>query len=306
MEERLTTVTTREPKLTVKSEENINSLLAYLVDEVKSLKLQVEQQSSMNAGVTYESKSGKLHSEISTDEDLEEDNVSVSSKLGDFIPVDQGRWKSSKAAEQAQSNFTQILKDLDIVNNEENWSKWDSYFHMLVESLELPTFVFGDTQPAPTTLSELMTSLADGNAKKFESKVVPGLYRDVLGRICHQLYLGVEIINEEEKRRFDAAMVLLFSILSSCTASRRLEGVMEREGARESRNVGLMFQHLKNHFVQITGTSVTQRMMRLVSIARYNPKYKASVKAIEILRDSRRALVEQEVVSPEIFFVAIF
>ena len=67
-----------------------------------------------------------------------------------------------------------------------------------------------------------------------------------------------------------------------------------------------MFQHLKNHFVQITGTSITQKMMRLVSIAHYNPKDKASVKAIEVVRNSRRALVEQEVVCPEIVFVAIF
>ena len=102
---------------------------------------------------------------------------------------------------------------------------------MLVESLELPTFVFGDIQPAPTTHSELMASLADGNTEKFERKVVPSLYRDVLGRIYHQHYPGVEIINEEEKRRFDANMVLLFSILTSCTASRRFEGVMDREGA---------------------------------------------------------------------------
>ena len=90
-------------------------------------------------------------------------------------------------------------------------------------------------------------------------------YRDVLGRIFHQQFPGVEIINEVEKRRFDAAMVLLFSILTSCTASRRLKGIMDREGARESRNVGLMFRHLKNYFVQITGTSMTQKVMRLVS-----------------------------------------
>ena len=70
---RAPTVLTREQ---VKSEENINSILAYLVDEIKSLKVQIEHQS----------KSGNP-SEISTDEDLEEDNVSVTSKLGDFIPV---------------------------------------------------------------------------------------------------------------------------------------------------------------------------------------------------------------------------
>ena len=184
----------------------------------------------------YEHSSGKAaESSVSspvrslTDEDEENSLSTQSSRIGHLIPTDQGRWKSSKAAEQARSNFTQILKDLDISNNEENWSKWESYFHMLVESLELPTFVFGDTQPAPTTLSELMTSRADGNTKESENKVLPGLYRDVLGRIYHQHFPGVEIINEKEKRRFDAAMVLLFpslpdpssqlSILSLVTAA---------------------------------------------------------------------------------------
>ena len=47
-------------------------------------------------------------------------------------------------------------------------------------------------------------------------------------------------------------------------------------------------------------------MMKLVSIAHFHPKDRISVKAIEILMNSRRALVEQEVVCPEIFFVAIF
>ena len=154
MQEAVETESHNIPTVTsTKEEENLVMMIHYLLDEVKSLKVQVEHQSSSNAGVTYESKSGKLHSEISTDEDLEEDNVSVSSKLGDFIPIDQGRWKSSKVAEQARLNFTQTLKDLDISMNEDNWSKWDSYFKMLVESLGLPTFIFSleKVQPAPTT-----------------------------------------------------------------------------------------------------------------------------------------------------------
>ena len=114
-----------------------------------------------------------------------------------------------------------------------------------------------------------------------------------MGRIFHRHFPGVEIISAVEKRRFDAANVLLFSILSSCTASRRLEGVMNREGALESRNVGLMFRHLKNHFVQITGTSMTQKVMRLVSIARFDPKDKASVKAIEILENLKERLLSR-------------
>ena len=81
---------------------------------------------------------------------------------------------------------------------------------------------------------------------------------------------------------------------------------MDRGGARESRNVALMFRHLRDHFVQVTGTSLTQKMMKLVSIAHFNPKDKASVKAIETIRECRRALAEQEVICPEIFFVALF
>ena len=100
---RTQTVTTPDSKL-MKSEENINSILAFLVDEIKNIKLQMEP------------KSGNP-SEIS-DEDLEEDSVSVNSRLGEFVPVDQGRWKSSKAADQAQINLTQTLKDLDISTNE--------------------------------------------------------------------------------------------------------------------------------------------------------------------------------------------
>ena len=85
-------------------------------------------------------------------------------------------------------------------------------------------------------------------------------------------------------------MVLLVSILTSCTTSQRLEGLMDRGGAREYRNVTLMFRHLRDHFVQVTGTSLTQKMMKLVSIAHFNPKDKASVKAIETIRECRRAL----------------
>ena len=58
--------------------------------------------------------------------------------------------------------------------------------------------------------------------------------------------------------------------------------------------------------MQITGTSIAQKMLRLALITRYNPEDHGSVRAIEILRDSRRALAEQKVMCPELFFVAIF
>ena len=60
---------------------------------------------------------------------------------------------------------------LDISANEDNWAKFESYFQMLVESLELSAFICGDQQPAPITFSDLMISLADGNEKDFEIKV---------------------------------------------------------------------------------------------------------------------------------------
>ena len=98
---------------------------------------------------------------------------------------------------------------------------------MLVESLELPSFIFGldKAQEPPTTHAEMLVSLADRNTITFERLVLPRLYVDVLGRIYHQDYPDVEIINEEEKRRFDANMVLLFSILTSCTSSAILNGI---------------------------------------------------------------------------------
>ena len=55
--------------------------------------------------------------------------------------------------------------------------------------------------------------------------VVPRIYQDVFGRVYVNLedLKGVEIVHEEEKRRFGAALVLLFSIITSCTSSARLQ-----------------------------------------------------------------------------------
>ena len=257
-----------ESTVKVKKEGDINSMLAYLVERVKSLEKQVQQQSLPED-----------RSEISSEED---DNLSVSSKWFEFLPMDRNRWTSTKASDQAQGNLTKILKSLDISGNEDNWAKFENYFQMLVESLELSSFVFGDLQPAPITLSDLVYRLADGNEREVDSKVLPGLYKEgVQGRIFHMQFPGAEVINDAEKRRFDTANVLLFSILTACTSSQRLEGVMNREGATDSRNIGLMFRHLKNHFVQLTGTSMTQKVMRLISIARFDQTDKASVNAID-------------------------
>ena len=51
--------------------------------------------------------------------------------------------------------------------------------------------------------------------------VLPRVYKDFFGRVYVDLedLKGVEIVHEEEKRRFDAALVLLFSIITSCASS---------------------------------------------------------------------------------------
>ena len=126
--------------------------------------------------------------------------------------MDHGRWRLSKAAEQARGNFVQILKDVDISDNEDNWSKWDSYFHTLMESLELLAYVFGDVQPPPVCHVDLMASQANGDAVFYAEHIVPEMFQDLLGRIFlrNEDMRGVEIIHEEEKRRFDAARFFSF------------------------------------------------------------------------------------------------
>ena len=107
----------------VKTEENLGTMLVYLMDGINRLKVRLDDHPSTKIAVFYDSSPVKSL----TEEDLDEDNMSVSSRLGDLTPSDQGRWKSPKAAEQARSNFIQILKDLDIASIEDNWSKWDSF-----------------------------------------------------------------------------------------------------------------------------------------------------------------------------------
>ena len=106
---RTPTVTTPEVDQSVKTEETLNSTLTYLVDEIKSLKVRLNEHSSgKSCRIKFFSPVRSL-----TVED-EEDSVSTqSSRIGNLIPSDQGRWKSSKVAERARGNFTQILKDLD-------------------------------------------------------------------------------------------------------------------------------------------------------------------------------------------------
>ena len=185
-------------------------------------------------------------------DDEEDDNLSMaSSKLVGFIPTDQGRWKFSKSTEQARGNFIQQLKDYDISHREEHWSRFDSTFHILVESLELQSYVFDPLIAPPLSHSDMMGLHAGNDDIYYAQNIIPGMYHDLLCRIHHRdpKFKGIEIMQEEEKRRFDSAMVLLFSILTSCTASPRLDGVMDREIAHETKNVPMIYKFLKEHFV---------------------------------------------------------
>ena len=56
-----------------------------------------------------------------------------------------------------------------------DWNRWVSIFHMLVESLEMKSLVFGEIDPTPMTVSELIKNLANGDADLFEKVVIPEL-----------------------------------------------------------------------------------------------------------------------------------
>ena len=157
------------------------AMLQYLMDELRNLKVQVGQQTS--SGILHGAEHDKVHAHSSSvplkDED-NEDNVSIaSSKIEGLLPPDHGRWKSSKAAKQARGNFIQTLKDLTILANEENWGKWDSYCHTLVESLELQPYVFGNIQHFPMSHAELMGTLADGDDGYYATHVMPNMSQDI-------------------------------------------------------------------------------------------------------------------------------
>ena len=65
-------------------------------------------------------------------------------------------------------------------------------------------------------------------------QIIPGMFQDIAERIFHKHndLQGIEIVHEEEKRRLDAVMLLLYSVLIFRTVSQRLNGVMGRGQAR--------------------------------------------------------------------------
>ena len=126
--------------------DDTNSMMQFLVNEVQALRTRneelaewIEKQGVISSGLSSPPMDGVPHSELgckqnfgppATDNGSEEDfedNISLaSSKLVGFVPTDHGRWKYSKACEEARVNFKEELKALDIANREDNWSKFES------------------------------------------------------------------------------------------------------------------------------------------------------------------------------------
>ena len=115
------------------------------------------------------------------EEDIE-DNISLaSSKLVGFVPTDLGRWKYSKACEEAKVNFKEELKGLDIANREDNWSKFESTFRTIVELMELKEFIFDPVRPHPQSHSTLMRMFAEDDGEIYAERMIPGMYHDLFG-----------------------------------------------------------------------------------------------------------------------------
>ena len=224
----------------------------------------------------------------------------------DALPKDKARFKSNKTTEQTCKTFFDLLKNTNISKGDSNWSTWEGYFGSIVDVLELRYWVYQDV-PTPLTMQDLLVIHAGNDARAFESQVLPDLYRDIFGKVSvrnHDLE-GVEIMHEEEKRRFDAAMMYLFSILVTCTSNANLKGILDKNGASIRKDVPAMFKNLRDHFVMKTGSSITQKFLSITSIAHFDKSDKNSARAIGILRDNKRALEGQGIVCPDIFYVSI-
>ena len=238
------------------------------------------------------------------DEDL--DNVSVmSSKIDEFTPKDHGRWKTSKSQETARNQFIDQLKGLDIGNKEENWFKFESIFQIVMKSLDLTDYVIEPELQTPMSHTDMKRAIGNNNSEFYTTNIAPYIKTDTMGHMYHPNFPDVEIVSEDERSRFENNYLLLYSIITTCTNSSRLDSVMSRDHAREQRDIAKMYKYLKAHFVQITGSSMTQRIVKLMKLAHYNPEDRGLVKALETLRESKRVLKELSV-SQELLYVSIF
>ena len=64
-----------------------------------------------------------------------------------------------------------------------------------------------------------------------------------------------------------------------------------------------MYRTLRKYFVSVSGSNITQKMIKVCSVARYDLSDKGAVRATETLREARRG---QKVDCPDIFYVSIF
>ena len=131
----------------------------------------------------------KMETSESSISDPDEESISTVSSKTLLLPRDWCRWKTTKSAEKARAEITKTLRQLDLGHNEDNWNKWERYFIMLVNSLELSDFIF-DGMRAPTTRTELQNALAGGDASRFDSDVLPQLFRDEVGKIFQRKNVG--------------------------------------------------------------------------------------------------------------------
>ena len=123
----------------------------------------------------------------------------------DALPKDRMRFKTGKITEQTCKTFVDLLKGTNISKGDSNWTSWEGYFGSMVDTLELKHWVYQGV-PIPLTMQDLLVSHANNDLRVFENEILPNLYRDTLGRVTirYQDLDGVEIMNDEEKRRFDS------------------------------------------------------------------------------------------------------
>ena len=224
----------------------------------------------------------------------------------DALLKDRMRFMSNKIKDNTCKTFVDLLKGTNISKGDSNWVSWEGYFGSIVDTLELKHWLYQGV-PIPLTMQDLLVDLADNNMRFLESEILPHLYRDTLGRVTirYQDLDGVEIMNDEEKRRFDSSMMYVFSVLISCATNANLKGILDKNGATIRKDVPAMFKNLKDHFVLKTGSSITQKFLNITSVAHHDKSDKNSAQAIAVLRENKRALEGQGIKCPDIFFVSI-
>ena len=189
----------------------------------------------------------------------------------DALPKDRMRFMSNKIKENTCKTFVDLLKGTNISKGDSNWVSWEGYFGSIVDTLELKHWLYQGV-PIPLTMQDLLVDLADNNMRFLEYEILPHLYRYTLGRVTirYENLDGVEIMNDEEKRRFDSSMMYVFSVLISCATNANLKGILDRNGATIRKDVPAMFMNLKEHFVLKTGSSITQKFLNVTSVAHHD------------------------------------